>query len=100
MATASYRQNMPLYAKQDAINVSGEQLKVILRGRNPFKFEPLNYKYIYDRKGYRIARLKNGTWWVENFRDGAPLFAPDLWWPISDAAGERAQKLAEFVKTL
>lgn len=95
-----YRTDMPMYATDNSISVSGAQLRKITKGRNPFKNDPPSYSRIVDRKGYRIARLKNDTWWVENFRDGAPLFAPDLWWPLSKAASKRVQKLANFVETL
>lgn len=96
MAT-KHRENVPLYAENSAFVVSGEQLQKILRGRNPFKTDSPNYASVRRRAGYRITQLRDGTWWVENFRAGAPLFAPDYWWLIPAAAGKRALKLKEFV---
>lgn len=87
---------MPLYAEYSAFSVTGEQLTKILRGRNPFKKDSPNYSTI-GRGAYRITQLKDGSWWVENFRSGAPLFAPDYWWRIPAAAGKRVEKLREFV---
>ena len=92
MTAKSYREKMPLYAQDNAFAVSGQQLRAILKGRNPFKKDSPNYDHVVERKGYRITQLQDGTYWVENFRDGAPMFAPDYWWKMSDAAGRRARK--------
>lgn len=90
--------SVPRYAEDRAFTISGEQLHKIMRGRNPFKSDSPNYSTISKRSGYRITRLGDGTWWVENFRHGAPLWAPDYWWRIPKIAGERAEKLERFVK--
>jgi len=92
------RLKVPLYAEYNSFVVSGEQLQKILKGRNPFKSDSPSYCSISKRSTYRITKLRDGTWWVENFRHGAPLFAPDYWWQISNAAGERAERLNRFVK--
>lgn len=91
------RENMPHYAEDNAFVVSGEQLKKILRGRNPFKEDSPKWNKVHHRSSYRITQLRDGTWWVENFRSGASLFAPDYWWRIPEAAGARAFRLKEFV---
>lgn len=90
--------SMPLYAIDNSFVISGEQLQKILRGKNPFKSDSPNYSTISKRSSYRVAQLKDGSWWVENFRYGAPLFAPDYWWRIPVAAGRRAEKLNKFIK--
>ena len=91
---------MPLYAKDSAFAVSGEQLKKCLRNRNPFKSDSPNWDHVASASGYLVSQLKDGTWWVRNFRVGAPLFAPDYWFRIPDAAGKRLLKIKEFVETL
>lgn len=94
------RLHMPRYATEKAFVVSGEQLSKIIRNRNPFKEEPPRYNYIRKQASYRITKLKDETWWVENYRDGAPLFAPDYWHQISITAGKRAKRLKDFVQNL
>lgn len=95
-----HRGYMPQYAERDAFVVSGQQLQIILRGINPFRDDPPNWNQVGHRKSYRIAFLKDGTCWVENYRSGAPMFAPDFWWQISNAASKRAVKLYEFTLSL
>lgn len=94
----SPKESMPAYAESNAFVVSGEQLYKIMRGRNPFRKDIRRYDRIAKRAAYRIARLKDGTWWVENFRAGAPPFAPDYWWPIPNSAGKRAALLKKFIE--
>lgn len=91
---------MPLYAKTKYICISGRQLRKITRNRNPFKDDSPNYNSIVDSKGYKITQKKDGSWWVLNYRAGAPLFAPDYWWRIPDVVAERAKKIEEFVESL
>jgi len=97
MANTQHRKEMPLYAEYNTFSVTADQLHKILRGRNPFKNDSPNYNRIGGRASYRLAQLKDGTWWVENYRYGAPLFAPDYWWKLPAVAGPRILKLKEFV---
>lgn len=90
--------DMPQYAKYSAFTLSGQQLRKVLKNRNPFKSDSPNYGHIVDAAGYNVTQLKDGTWWVRNFRTGAPMFAPDYWWHISDAAGLRAKQINDFVE--
>ena len=91
---------MPLYAKNEAFSISGEQLKKVMKNRNPFKYDSDTWNHIIRQSGYDVTQLRDGTWWVKNFRSGAPLFAPDYWWHISNTAGKRAKKIKDFMETL
>lgn len=96
----NYREKMPMYAEDSSVWVTGDQLRKILRGRNPFKGDVGRYNNISGRGAYRVTQLKDGSWWVENYRFGAPLFAPDYWWKLPKTAGPRIRKLQEFVESL
>ena len=90
--------DMPYYAKNGAFTISGQQLRKCLKGRNPFKHDADSWNRVIDPAGYNITQLKDGTWWVRNFRTGAPMFAPDFWWRIPNTAARRAKQINDFVE--
>lgn len=95
------REKMPMYATDNAFTISGQQLRKIMKGRTGiFKGEPPNYDHIRDGVGYKVTQLKDGTWWVRNYRDGAPLFAPDYWHQLPQSVGNRARAIYEFVEAM
>jgi len=99
MATTKSRQTksraeLPRYADYGAISLSHDQLRRIFK--HGYKSHPIADG---SRSGtVRIARLNDGSWWVE--KRGETIFWAHRWFLLPEVVGERAAKIDAYVSSL